>query len=266
MKTIVNYLHKLTCVIPFAVLLFSLSMNAQDDKSISVYQYRYVAPADMNEYLERETKYWSKVAEHAMTKGNLTFWGIFQKVGGFDMPNTPNIMIINTFNDLDDRKGIWNVKEVFPDVPFEKIETRSLSTTLHHLFVKPQVFVQGKDAVPEKDFNYVHMVYHNASNPRKLIQLEAEHWKPFIKGLMDSGKTTQKAFGNALILSPRGPMMNANTISFDIFSSLHETLNPSFSEDVVFPTEGLKEIFDLETDQRIAYVYKVIKVVEPKKE
>lgn len=266
MKTIINYLNKLFVVIPFGILLFGLSLNAQSERSISVYQYRYVAPADMNEYLERETKYWSKIAENAMTKGNMTFWGIFRKVGGFDMPNTPNILIINTFNDLDNREGLWNVKEVFPDVPFEKIETMSLSTTLHTLFVKPQVFVQAKDAVPEKDFNYVHMVYHKASNARKLIALEDEHWKPFIKDLMDSGKVEQKAFGNALILSPSDPMMKANTISFDIYSTLHETLDPTFPQDVEFPEEGLKEIFDIETDERMRYVYRIVKVVQPKKE
>lgn len=267
MKTTIHYAKGFTKILLLFVFLFSFKTNAQDDEDpgISVYQYRQVAPDQMEEFIARETKYWSKVAERAIAKGNLTFWGLFEKVGGFDMPNSPNILFINTFKDIDNANmgEIWNPSAVWPNVPMDQMETSSMSKVNHMLFVKPAAWVKASNAVPESDFNFVKMIYHNASNPGNLIALEDKHWGPFIKSSMDSGKTKQKAWGNGIILSPTGPDMKANTISYDIYSSLKEALDPTWDQTTVFPNEGLTEIGTLETDQRISYVYRILKVVTP---
>ena len=80
---------------------------------------------------------------------------------------------------------------------------------------------------------------------------------------MESGKTKQKAWGNAMILSPTGPQVKANTISYDIYSSLKEALDPTWDQDTVIPSEGLTEINALEMDQRMSYVYRIVKMVAP---
>ena len=59
---------------------------------IDVYQFRKVDPAKMGEFIKRETTYWSKVAENGMKKGNLQFWALLTKVGGFNLPNSPNVL------------------------------------------------------------------------------------------------------------------------------------------------------------------------------
>ena len=265
MKTTIHYAKKFIKVILLFVFLFSFKMNAQDEenKGISIYQYRQVAPDQIEEFIARETKYWSKVAENAIAKGNLTFWALLQKVGGFDEPNSPNILFINTFMDIDAMEGIWDPSAVWPNVPMDQMETFSMSKSMHSLFVKPAVWVEASNVNPENDFNYVKMIYHNASNPGNLIALEDKHWGTFIKSSMDSGKTKQKAWGNGLILSPSGPNMKANTISFDIYSSLKEALDPKWDQTTEFPNEGLAEIGALEMDQRTSYVYRIVKVITP---
>ena len=242
------------------LLGFQLQLNAQ---SITVYQYRQVPSDKMEEFIKRETTYWSKVAEAAIAKGNMEFWGLFQKVGGFDMPNSSNILFINTFKDIDALEGTFNPAEVFPDTPMEEMETYSMGKVMHQIFLRREAWEEAANAVPENDYKFISMVYHNSSSPGDLIALENKHWAPFIKASMDAGKTTQKAWGNATILSPSGPNMKANTISFDIYSSLKEALNPTWAEDAVFPEEGLAEIGELETDQRTSYVYRRIMVVNP---
>ena len=265
MKTTIHYVKKFIKALLLFVFLFSFKMNAQDDenKGISVYQYRQVQQDQMEEFIARETKYWSKVAESAIAKGNLTFWGLFEKVGGFDMPNSPNILFINTFKDIDNANmgEIWNPSAVWPNVPMDQMETSSMSKVNHMLFVKPEGWVKASNAVPENDYKFIKMIYHNASNPGNLIALEDKHWGPFIQSAMDSGKNKQKAWGNSRILSPSGPEMKANTISVDIYSSLKEALDPTWDENTVFPTEGLTEIMALETNQRISFVYRIVKVV-----
>lgn len=265
MKTTIHYTEKFVKAILVFVFLFSFKMNAQDDgdTGISVHQYRQVSPDQMEEFISRETKYWSKVAENATTKGNLTFWALLQKVGGFDEPNAPNILFINTYKDIDAISGTWDPAAVWPNVPIEQMETYSMSKLMHTLFLKPAVHVQAKNAVPDKDYNFVKMIYHNASNPGNLIALENKYWTPFIQSSMDSGKTKQKAWGNAIILSPSGPDMKANTISYDIYDSLKEALNPTWDQTTVFPSDGLTEINELEMDQRTSFVYRIVKVVTP---
>lgn len=267
MKTSLYYAKKLMKVTLFIIFLFSFKTNAQneEDPGISVYQYRQVAPDQMEEFMARETKYWSKVAESAVAKGNLTFWAILQKVGGFDEANSPNVLFINTFKDIDNANmaEIWDPSSTWPNVPLDQMETASISKVHHILFVKPTGWVNVNGAVPEKDYQYSKMIYHNATSPGDLIALEIEHWGPFIQAQMDSGKTKQKAWGNARILSPSGPAMKANTISFDIYSSLKEALDPTWDPDTVFPNEGLTKIGELETDQRISFVYRIVKVVTP---
>ncbi len=266
MKTTINYAEKFVKVILIFVFLFSFKLNAQDDgenKGISIYQYRQVPPDQVEEFISRETKYWSKVAEKAIAEGNLMFWGLFQKVGGFDVPNSPNILFINTFKDIDAMAGIWDPSEVWPDVPMDQMETFSMGKVTHSLFVKPEVWIKASNAIPENDFKFVKINYHNASNPSVLIGLEDKYWTPFIQSSMDSGKTKQKAWGNAIILSPSSPNMKANTISFDIYSSLKEALDPTWDQNTVFPQEGLTEINELEIDQRISFVYRIVKVVSP---
>ena len=78
---------------------------------------------------------------------------------------------------------------------------------------------------------------------------------------MDAGKTNQLAWGNATILAPSGPDIKANTISFDIYSSLKAVLDPTWDEDTVFPQDGLEEINKLEINRRIRSVYRRVQVV-----
>ena len=88
------------------ILLFTfftglqLKSKAQDDRSITVYQYRRVPADKIDEFVKRETTYWSKVAEKATKDKTMTFWALLEKVDGYDMPNSSNFLFINTFQIL----------------------------------------------------------------------------------------------------------------------------------------------------------------------
>jgi len=228
---------------------------------ITVYQYRHVEQDDLEEFINRETTYWNKVAEHAMENGNLTFWALLVKQGGYDIPNSSNVLFVNTYNDIDGMAGTWDPSEVFPDVPMEDMTTGSMSTVMHTLYVRAEDWVEVEGAVPEEDFNYITMVYHDTDAPDDLIALENEHWGPFIKSAMDNGHTSQKAWGNATILSPTGPQMGASTISFDIYATARDALAGTLSEEAELPEEGLNAIIELENGPRTSYLYQIVGVV-----
>ena len=234
-------------------------MAQEENQAISLYTYRKVDPDKMGEFLERETKYWSKVAQKAVDEGKLYFWAVFEKVGGYDLENSSNILFINTFPDIDNTNGIWDAEAVFPDVPMEDMETFSMSKNTSMIFVKSHHWEQVANANPENDFKYVNFIYHNAQSPGSLVEAEKEIWAPFIKSAMDAGKTTQKAWGNAQILSPTGEDIKYNTISFDLYPSLKETLDPTWDDDLQLP--DMTKIFEAEGNRRASVVYRIVHVV-----
>ena len=242
---------------------FQNASGQEEDESISIYQYRKVDDGKVNEFIERETKYWSKVAQKAVDEGKLGFWALFQKVGGYDMPNSSNFLFINTFPDLpdmDEMGGMWDAQSVFPDVAMEDMETYSMSKNTSMIFVKSAGWAQAEGVNPVEDFKYLAMIYHNANSPGDLINAENEIWAPFIKSAMDNGQTNQKGWGNARILSPTGEEIKYNTISYDIYPTLKDALNSSLTEGTEVP--DMTKIFEAEGDnRRSSVVYRIVHVV-----
>jgi hypothetical protein len=244
-----------------AMIMFAGIQIYCSGQGITVYQYRHVPADKVAEFVNRETTYWSKVAEKAIEKGNLTFWAILQKMSGYDLQNSSNFLFVNTYNDIDAAGEVWDPTSAFPGVSMDKMETGSLSTVTTMAFVMDQHWEQAADAQPE-DFKYLTVIYHTASNPEQLIQLEKDHWAPFIKKAMDEKKTTQVGWGNAVILSPSGEDVKFNTVSYDIYPSLKEALATSLADDIVFPEQGLEEIMKIETAQRSSVIYRLVKMVQ----
>jgi hypothetical protein len=125
--------------ISFALVLFAGIHISCSGQGISVYQYRHVPAENVDEFINRETTYWSKVAEKAVEKGNLTFWAILQKMNGYDLPNSSNFLFVNTFNDIDAAGEVWDPSSAFPGVSMDKMETYSLSTVTTNAFVRVQI-------------------------------------------------------------------------------------------------------------------------------
>ena len=245
------------------MILFSsqLTSQAQNDRSITVYQYRRVPNDKVDEFIKRETTYWSKVAEHALKNKTMTFWALLEKQGDYDMPNTSNFLFVNTFPDIDKVGAVFGSAEKITGVPMAKMETNSMSTTTSQFFLHDEGWQQAASANPAKDFNYVVMIYHNTNNPDSLIRLENTYWAPFVKKAMDNKQTPQVAWGNAVVLSPSGDNIKFNTVSYDLYKTLQDALMPTWDPKVEFPNEGLNKINSLEINRRGSVVYRVVKVV-----
>ncbi|MEK6782308.1 MAG: hypothetical protein AABY93_11405 [Bacteroidota bacterium] len=265
-----NHGTKVLLVLSFLLTGFQTMTFAQTataaappDPGITVYQYRRVAGDKRDEFVKRETTYWAEIAKKAIAKGNITFWALLEKQGGYDMENTSNFLFINTYKDIDKIADVWSTAAItasFPTVTVDKMETYSMSTVTSTFFLRAEDWQQAATAVAEKDFNYVSMVYHHATQPANLIDLEKKHWGPFIKSSMDKKQVSQVAWGNARVLSPSGPSIGVTTVSYDLYSTLKEALYPTWDPKVVLPQEGLTEIGKIET-ARGGAVYHIIKVV-----
>jgi hypothetical protein len=143
----------------------------------------------------------------------------------------------------------------------DQMETGSFTTTTSQFFLHDENWVQDAKAMPEKEFNYVVMVYHNTKYPDSLIKLEKQHWAPFIQKAMDNNQTPQVAWGNAVILAPLGENIKFNTVSYDLYKTLGDALMPNWDAKTVFPNKGLGMIRNIESDARGISIYRVVKVV-----
>ncbi|MEP6596947.1 MAG: hypothetical protein ABJA71_13425 [Ginsengibacter sp.] len=263
MRTKKKFISKMLCIVLLVTFLTGLQLKskAQNDSSITVYQYRHVPDNKIDEFIKRETTYWSKVAEHALKNKTMTFWGLFEKVGGYDMPNSSNFLFINTFPNIDKAGEVFTSVEKITGVPMAKMETNSLSSTTGQFFLHSGGWAQAANAIPKKDLNYVKMIYHNTNFPDSLIALENKYWSPFIKKAMDNKQTPQMAWGNAVVLSPSGENIKFNTVSYDLYKTLKDALMPIWDPKTEFPGEGLNKINTIELNGRASDVYRVVKVV-----
>jgi len=246
----------------FLCFLFCIGIQEKvEAQPISIYQYRQVPNDKIDEFIYKETTYWSEVARKALDKGNLQFWALFQRVGGFDVQNQSNFLFINNVNDVDKLGEIWNPSAVFPDVPMDQMETNSISKVTGQLFMMPENHVDDVGATPAEDYNYVKFNYIHATNPGQLIDLEEKHWKPFITAAMAKEGVSQVAWGNARLLSPLRASVPATTLSYDIYPTLHEALAPKWDETLEIPQDELMEINKLEDGRRSEAIYRIVKVV-----
>ncbi len=242
--------------ITFLVLCL-LSFQFAMAQTITTHQYRRVAPENMQEYLKRETTYWAKWAEKEVTTGNLTFWAILQKVGGIDQDTSPNILIINRYNDIDKGADWSSITAMFPDVKMKDIDTWDISTNVHQLFLTDLPNHIRAENFSSDDSNYVRLIYHDVKNLGQHLTFESEKWKPMVEQAMKDGKTTMKGWGNQTIISPVTSTFTYSSYSYDIFSSMQDALLPAFSEDLTVP-DGFWDGFQDNYNKRNSNLYRVV--------
>jgi hypothetical protein len=253
------------------VIIVGVTVHAQStatatpDPGISVYMYRKVADDKREEFIKRETTYWAEMLRKEIPKGNITFWALLEKVGGYDMENSSNFLFINTYRNIDAMNEIWaNITTAFPNVTMDKMETNSISTTTSVLFLRDAGWQEATGVVADEEYRFINMIYHNSSDPNAFVDLENKHWAPFIKTVMDKKQTSMRGWGNAVVLSPHSNKMNFNSVSYDLYPTLKEALIPTWDSQVVVPeslNEGMSEINKLETAPRSQVIYRIVKVV-----
>ena len=261
-----NFMKKILLTL-IVLVIGGMTVNAQStatpspDPGITVYMYRKVPADKRDEFIKRETTYWAEMIRKEIPKGNITFWALLEKVGGYDLENSSNFLFVNTFKNIDAMNEIWgNITTAFPNVTMDKMETYTISTTTSVLFLRVGGWQEATGVVADKEFKYISMIYHNSPNPNALVDLENKHWAPFIKTIMDKKQTSQRGWGNAVVLSPHSSKMNFNSVSYDLYSTLKEALNPTWDSKVVVP-EGMSEIMKMETAPRGQAIYRIVKVV-----
>jgi hypothetical protein len=231
-------------------------------QEFTIHEFRKVEPQDIEEYIRRELTYWGEFAEKEFKKGNFTYWAILQRIGGENQEVEPNFLIINTFKDIDKEVDWASVQELFPKTRLKDIQTENLYTTTDKIFLRDLGnSIIGKGVVPEKDFKYIRINYHNMKDVWWHLNFEAQQVKPFFQKAMDEGKTSFKGWGNSFILTPKSEAFQYKTESHEFFSSLKDALGPNDFPDMDFPEDFFKEWQENYVGARNVRIYRIIKII-----
>ena len=247
----------------FAILLsLVLTIQFVNSQEVTTHEYRYVSQENMEEYLKRETTYYSKFAESEIKKGNLTYWAILEKVGGENIQNTPNVLTINSYTNMDERENMWgNIGKLFPNVKLEDMHTERLCKRTDIIYLRKINRVEVENANPDRDFKYVHLVYHNNINVGKHFDFENNTWAPLLKKAMDKGITTMKGWENYIVVSPVAKEFPYTSASYDFYSTMHHALSETFSDNMEFGEGFFDNLNANYAGPKNSHLYRIVKVV-----
>ncbi len=236
----------------FSLLVGSSPLLAQ----VAVLQYRSVPPRNVQEFVYRETTFWSEVARKAINEGKMLGWELWQRVGGMNVDDSPNFFFVNMFETKDGigQGGIWDPAAVFPDRRPSDMSTNGMSSTKH------QLIIQVDDYVGEEQAQYMVVNYAKASDLARYVELERTVWQPFITEQMNAKNTDQTSWGVATVLNPGGDDMPFNAMTVDGFQTLSGAISANWNPDVEVEFPDLTELNDVHTKAWIQ-VYSLVKAV-----
>ncbi|NNC50359.1 MAG: hypothetical protein HKO01_07480 [Flaviramulus sp.] len=202
-------------LILIASIVFVLSSYAQ----VSYLQYRIV-PSDRDaEFVEKETKYWSKVAKAAANQGNLLGWTLWRKVG-VTKPDAPNYVFVNTYESLDkmDPSKIWtddNVKSMGVDPA--SVETNSFTTIAFDCYLNLEATAGGA-------YQYAVVNYAKPTSRADFIEENKTLWKPLHEKNIESGTMGISSWGLMSVITPTGNEARFSCLTWDGFPTLTDAL------------------------------------------
>lgn len=199
-------------------LLFTLSSYAQ----VAYLQYRNV-PADRTaEFVEKETKYWSKVAKEAIKNGKLSGWSLWRKIGVTN-EDAPNFVFVNTYeNPAAMYAGdVWgnaeSIEKIIGTDP-ANAETNSFTTVTFDYVMQLEAMVPG-------DYKYALVNYAMPTDRGVFIEENKTLWQPFHQSNIEKGDMGMTSWGMMSVIYPRGANARFSVMTWDGFNQLKDVMN-----------------------------------------
>ena len=204
-------------IIFLAALIFTISSYAQ----VAYFQYRKV-PADKEaEFVERETKHWSKVAKDAIDKGLMTGWSLWRKIGVTD-EDAPNYVFVNSFSNVDsiDLEAVWNEENLNKvlGVSPSSVETNSFTTVPFDYWLQLEAVIPG-------DYKYALVNYAMPEDRGAFIEENKTLWQPFHQSNIESGEMGMRSWGMMSVIYPAGANARFSVMTWDGFNTMGDVMN-----------------------------------------
>ncbi|NND16701.1 MAG: hypothetical protein HKN89_10315 [Eudoraea sp.] len=205
--------HYITLVV--ALLCLTVTLGQQ----VNYLQYRQVPQDRQQEFVEKETKYWAKVAKAAIDKGLMEHWALWRKVGTTTMDG-PNYVFVNRFASLEsiDQEAIWsdeNMAALGAD-PAE-VETNSFAPTFMDYWVQIDAVVPGNS-------KYAIVNYAMPVNRAGFIEENRDLWMPMHKSAIEAGGSGLTSWVCMSVIHPRGNNARFSVMTVDGFATMKDAM------------------------------------------
>ena len=209
----------------FFLLSFFIS-NAQ----IFGYGFLNVPEDEIQNFIQNEEEFFSKVAREAIKNKHMTGWSIWRRVEG--SANEPNFYWYVGLGEFDNfTKFNENYSAAYQKVINKTgvpglVERALEKHSSYHTFTG--TYYRGGMARNKKsgDLKYLKANYAKVENPQAFMQKQNEVWKPFIEKNMNNGKAKQELWATSMRINPSGNGYNWNVMTIDAHSSIGDLYNP----------------------------------------
>ena len=226
-------------IILFLLITLPIISNAQ----VFGYGFLNVPEDEIQEYIENEEVFYSKVAQEAIKNGHMEGWSIWKRVEG--SVNEPNFYWYVGIGNLDAYNSFTEnfskaYSKIISQTGVSKLVERALKKhNSYHSFTG--TYYRGGIARRKNmdGFRYLKANYAKVSNPQQFMQKQNEVWKPFIQKHMDNGKAKQEIWATSMRINPTGNGYNWNVMTIDGYDSLNDTYNsfPGGYQNLDFPSQ-----------------------------
>ncbi len=203
-------------VLLFASLLVCMTTMAQ----VAYLQYRVVPNDRQGEFVEKETKYWSKVAKAAIDKGQMTGWSLWRKVG-ITEEGAPNYVFVNNFESFDkiNQNEIWSEENINKmGVSPQMVSTQSFAPTAFDYWMQLEDSAGGA-------YKYSVVNYAKPASLGGFIEENKTLWKPLHEKNISSGTNKMVSWGMMSTVSPKGNQARFSVLTWDGFNSMADAMN-----------------------------------------
>lgn len=205
-------------LITLVALIFTLSSYAQ----VVYIQYRKV-PADKEaEFVEKETKYWSKVAKAAIDAGKMSSWSLWRKVGVTN-EDAPNYVFTNGFENIEAMYAgnIWGDEEFLRNTlgtDPASVETNSFTTV-------PFDYVMQLEDATGGAYKYAIVNYAMPVSVDGFIKENKTLWKPLHEQNIKAGSMGMTSWGMMSVIYPQGEMARFSVMTWDGFNEMTDVMH-----------------------------------------
>ncbi len=201
------------------LLIASMILTFSAFSQVAYLQYRYVPAEEDAKFVERETKYWSKVAQAACDQGNLAGWSLWRKVG-INETDGPNYIFVNSYESFEkmDPSKVWtneNIKKMGAD-PAE-VETNSFTKVTFDYYMQLEEAIGG-------NYQYAVVNYAKPTNRMAFIEENRTLWKPLHEQSIKNGTNGMTSWGLMSVVSPMGNLGRFTCLTWDGFNSLADAM------------------------------------------
>ena len=246
-----------------ASIVLSFSTFAQ----VAYLQYRVVPQDKEDEFVEKETKYWSKVAQAAANQGHLAGWSLWKKVGVTKI-EAPNYVFVNNYESLDkmDPSKVWseaNLKAMGKD-PSE-VSTSAFTTVPFDYWMQLEAFIPG-------EYKYALVNYAKPVSREGFIEENKNLWKPLHEKSIEEGNFGMTSWGLMSVIYPTGNQDRFSCLTWDGFNTMADVFNYMryTSPGADGPTEDWREVMDKTKMDKILpngfehrIIYELVMSVDP---